>query len=195
MSINPFEQFVKSPKKFPELSEKAKRSGTIRDFHGLHNLRYESPLGFIDIIQTRDHISRAFFNKRSPFYKLPFTPSSPLLTRVKAWFDGYFDKEPVNVCEIPIQIDWGTHFQHDVWNTVRQIPYGEVRSYKWIAEQIGRPKAVRAVGNAVGANPITILLPCHRVIGSNGKLGGYGGGLKRKCQLLTLEGYPVETLK
>ncbi|MYF54522.1 MGMT family protein, partial [Candidatus Poribacteria bacterium] len=86
-------------------------------------------------------------------------------------------------------------FQQLVWETIHQIPHGEVRSYKWIAEQIGRPKAVRAVGNATGNNPITIIIPCHRVIGSNGNLGGYGGGLERKRQLLSLEGYPVKELK
>lgn len=89
----------------------------------------------------------------------------------------------------------GTDFQRLVWDAIYQIPYGEARSYKWIAEQIGRPKAVRAVGSATGSNPITIIIPCHRVIGSNGKLGGYGGGLERKRQLLSLEGYPVEVLQ
>ena len=69
-----------------------------------------------------------------------------------------------------------------------------MRSYKWVAEQVGKPKAVRAVGSAVGANPVSILNPCHRVIRSNGALGGYGGGLGRKRLLLALEGHPIEKL-
>ena len=78
---------------------------------------------------------------------------------------------------------------------IQQIPYGEVRTYQWIADQLGRPKSARSVGNATGANPVSILIPCHRVIGSNGRLGGYGGGIERKRGLLALEEYPVAELK
>lgn len=80
-----------------------------------------------------------------------------------------------------------TPFQAQVLTALRAIPYGEVRSYKDIAEQIGNPKAVRAVGTANGNNPIAIIIPCHRVIGSNGSLTGFGGGLQTKAQLLGLE--------
>jgi methylated-DNA-[protein]-cysteine S-methyltransferase len=83
----------------------------------------------------------------------------------------------------------GTDFQLRVWHELLTIPYGETRSYAQIAEAIGRPKAVRAVGAANGSNPVAILVPCHRVIGSNGKLTGYGGGLPLKKRLLELEGY------
>ncbi|PWK15918.1 methylated-DNA--[protein]-cysteine S-methyltransferase [Tumebacillus permanentifrigoris] len=81
----------------------------------------------------------------------------------------------------------GTEFQQAVWRTVAQIPAGETRSYSEIANQIGRPRAVRAVGAANGANPIPILIPCHRVIGSSGNLTGYRGGLPMKRELLDLE--------
>lgn len=81
----------------------------------------------------------------------------------------------------------GTPFQLEVWSALLQIPYGEVRSYADVARQIGRPKAVRAVGAANGANPIPIIVPCHRVIGSSGALTGFGGGLGVKRQLLELE--------
>ncbi|MDE0317666.1 MAG: methylated-DNA--[protein]-cysteine S-methyltransferase [Candidatus Poribacteria bacterium] len=170
-------------------------TGTIQDFYGPNNLRYKLPVGHIDIIQTRSHISHIFFNDDSRFYEPPFIPQTELLRRTKNILDRYFDGESVDFREIPVKIEMGTDFQNSVWNTIHQIPYGEVRSYKWIAEQIGRPKAVRAVGNATGSNPITIIIPCHRVIGSNGNLGGYGGGLERKRQFLTLEGYPVEVLQ
>ena len=82
----------------------------------------------------------------------------------------------------------GTEFQIDVWRQLGNIPYGETRSYAQIADVIGRPKAVRAVGAANGSNPLAIIVPCHRVIGSSGKLTGYGGGLPMKKRLLELEG-------
>ena len=81
----------------------------------------------------------------------------------------------------------GTPFQRKVWAALREIPYGETRSYKQIAEAIGKPKACRAVGMANNRNPIIIVIPCHRVIGADGSLTGYGGGLKMKRALLDLE--------
>ncbi|KEO85069.1 methylated-DNA--[protein]-cysteine S-methyltransferase [Tumebacillus flagellatus] len=82
----------------------------------------------------------------------------------------------------------GTEFQRLVWQAVAQIPAGETRSYREIAERVGRPRAVRAVGAANGANPVPILVPCHRVIGSSGSLTGYRGGLAMKRELLDMEG-------
>ncbi|MFY7868166.1 MAG: methylated-DNA--[protein]-cysteine S-methyltransferase [Exiguobacterium sp.] len=81
----------------------------------------------------------------------------------------------------------GTPFQQEVWDALLTIPYGETRTYKQIAEQIGRPKAVRAVGQALNRNPLPILFPCHRVIGSSGKLVGFAGGLAEKQRLLEFE--------
>jgi methylated-DNA-[protein]-cysteine S-methyltransferase len=81
----------------------------------------------------------------------------------------------------------GTPFQKKVWSELTKIPYGQTRSYKEIAEAIGHPKAFRAVGNANGQNPLPLIIPCHRVIESNGGLGGFGHGLKAKRQLLDLE--------
>lgn len=82
----------------------------------------------------------------------------------------------------------GTEFQEKVWNTLLEVPYGETRNYGWVAERIGNHKAVRAVGAANGSNSISIFAPCHRIIGSNGSLTGYGGGLPAKKFLLKLEG-------
>ena len=81
----------------------------------------------------------------------------------------------------------GTPFQLDVWRTLQRIPYGETRCYEEIARTIGRPTATRAVGAANGANPIPIIIPCHRVIGKNGSLTGFGGGISVKRRLLDLE--------
>lgn len=90
--------------------------------------------------------------------------------------------------ELPLDLR-GTDFQRQVWQALQVIPYGEVVSYKWIASHIGSPSAVRAVGGANNRNPVSVIVPCHRVIGMNGQLVGYGGGLHRKELLLELEGY------
>jgi methylated-DNA-[protein]-cysteine S-methyltransferase len=82
----------------------------------------------------------------------------------------------------------GTPFQLAVWNALLEIPYGDTISYSELAQRIGKPSAVRAVGAANGANPIPVIIPCHRVIGANGSLTGYGGGIERKQWLLALEG-------
>jgi O-6-methylguanine DNA methyltransferase len=91
--------------------------------------------------------------------------------------------------DLPLDLA-GTEFQQRVWKSVSGIPYGQTRSYAQIATSIGSPKAVRAVGAANGANPVVIIVPCHRVIASGGGLGGYGGGLELKRRLLALETGP-----
>jgi len=88
--------------------------------------------------------------------------------------------------DVPLDLR-GTPFQQAVWNQLLRIPYGETRSYSEVAASIGRPTALRAVGRAVGANPVSIVIPCHRVIGKDGSLVGYGGGLPLKERLLALE--------
>lgn len=91
--------------------------------------------------------------------------------------------------EIPYELI-GSEFQRKVWEALRNIPYGETLTYGEIANQIGKPKAVRAVGAAIGRNPLSIIIPCHRVIGANGQLTGFAGGLQVKSALLKLESHP-----
>lgn len=160
-------------------------------------ISYASPMGCINIVAADQHtVSHVFFTEYFPFDDAEHRYRQyPVLTRARELLARYFAGKPLDVCEIPMQVDTGTSFQKKVWNIIQQIPYGKVQSYQWIAEQIGKPKAVRAVGNAVGANPVSILRPCHRVIRSNGALGGYGGGLERKQQLLALEGHDTEKFK
>ena len=88
----------------------------------------------------------------------------------------------------PVELEGFTPFQKAVWSAMREIPYGQTRSYRWIAEKVGKPRACRAVGNACGKNPLLIIHPCHRVVGSHGKLGGFSAGLDLKKALLGLEG-------
>jgi methylated-DNA-[protein]-cysteine S-methyltransferase len=101
--------------------------------------------------------------------------------------DGYFAGNLNTLDEVVCQAD-GTPFQQEVWSALRKIPAGQTLSYGALADRLGKPKAVRAVGLANGANPIPIVIPCHRVIGSDGSLTGYGGGLERKRWLLAHEG-------
>ncbi len=100
-------------------------------------------------------------------------------------FDEYFSGARREF-DIPLRLD-GTPFQVSVWNELRKIPFGTTTTYGEIARRIGNPKAMRAVGLANGRNPIPIIVPCHRVIGSNGALTGFGGGLENKTRLLDLE--------
>lgn len=109
----------------------------------------------------------------------------PGLVPVARQLAAYFERS-LREFDLPLDMR-GTEFQRQVWQALTGIPFGETRSYGQIAAQIGRPKAVRAVGAANGANPVPIVVPCHRVIGSNGKLTGYAGGLELKERLLALE--------
>lgn len=93
----------------------------------------------------------------------------------------------------PLDLSGGTEFQQAVWRELRRISPGKTRSYGEVAQAIGKPKAVRAVGGACGANPIPVLVPCHRVLAAHGKIGGFGGGLDWKRRLLAREGVELET--
>jgi methylated-DNA-[protein]-cysteine S-methyltransferase len=115
---------------------------------------------------------------------------SPARRAVEAYYDGDFTA----VGGLPVKTG-GTAFQRDVWGALRTIPLGETTTYGRLAIQVKRPKAMRAVGMANGANPVSIIVPCHRVIGANASLTGYGGGLERKRWLLRHEGaWPREPL-
>lgn len=108
------------------------------------------------------------------------------LDSLSLWLDDYFKGKN---SKYPKSFDLiGTDFQKKVWNAIYKIPYGKLTSYGLLAKAIKKPKASRAVGNAVGQNPITIIIPCHRVVWNNGGIGGFGGGLNRKRFLLNVEG-------
>ena len=109
-----------------------------------------------------------------------------LIQRLKLYFGGHRVNFPDK-----LDLSGATDFQRKVWETTRLIPYGETRSYAWVAEQIEKPGALRAVGQALGRNPLPIIVPCHRVVASNGKLGGFTGGIEVKKRLLYLEGAAV----
>ena len=132
-------------------------------------------------------ISEAGFQSllRKKFRKKPIRDDEKLKCVINELLD-YFNGNQVNFKSL-LDLRIGTIFQRKVWEKISEIPYGELRSYKWIANKIGNPNAVRAVGNAVGKNPVPPIIPCHRVIRSDGKLGGFSSGIPLKKWLLKLE--------
>ena len=142
----------------------------------------DSPVGRLRVEADENVITTIFFHANEPVSKGRLTGVlAELQAQLRLYFSGQL--EAFDLALAPK----GTPFQQDVWQALTKIPYGETRSYAEIAKKIGRPDAVRAVGAANGQNPIPIVIPCHRVIGSNGKLAGFGGGLPAKRFLLDLE--------
>ena len=118
--------------------------------------------------------------------------ASPRISNARKAVEAYFAGELSVLETLPVQTG-GTNFQREVWAALRAIPVGETTTYGRLAVTVGRPKAVRAVGLANGANPVALVVPCHRVIGSDGSLTGYGGGIERKRWLLEHEGLHLPT--
>jgi methylated-DNA-[protein]-cysteine S-methyltransferase len=146
---------------------------------------FESPLGGIEIITSDELLLACNFIPKSE----SFTENqslSPFALSVKSALLNYCGRLQSQF-NFPIRLE-GTDFQQSVWRALQTIPYGEVVSYQWVAEKIGRPKAIRAVGMAIGKNPLSIIIPCHRVIGKNGALRGFAAGLDAKAKLLAIEG-------
>ncbi|MDE1991756.1 MAG: methylated-DNA--[protein]-cysteine S-methyltransferase [Rhizobiaceae bacterium] len=140
------------------------------------------PFGLAAILWENDRPGRVRLNITSENSK------QPILAQTRQELEEYFAGDR-SVFDVPLDFV-GTDFQKQVWQALRTIPFGETRSYGQIARQIGAPKAVRAVGAANGRNPVSIIMPCHRVIGSTGDLTGFAGGLDRKLYLLELEKIP-----
>jgi O-6-methylguanine DNA methyltransferase len=113
--------------------------------------------------------------------------------KIEKEFQLYF-KNKLKVFSFKSDLRWGTKFQQRVWDKLASIPFGETRSYQWLAKAIGQPNTTRAVGNANGKNPIPVIIPCHRVIRKNGALGGFTGGTHLKKYLLELEKKPHASL-
>ncbi len=149
----------------------------------------KSPAGMLKLVASDRGLAAVLWEsddpKRVRLSPVPENKNHPVLLETERQLYGYFAGKRKKF-SLPFDIA-GTEFQKEVWRALAEIPYGETRSYAEIARQIGRPKAVRAVGAANGKNPVSIVVPCHRVIGANGKLTGFAGGLKAKAFLLSLE--------
>lgn len=164
--------------------------GTLNDGNWVLHMAVSSEgLCYVETSVQEDAEERLkqWINKRYPGRELIYNEKKlePYRAELVEYFAG--DRQSFS---FPLHLH-GTPFQVAVWNALRDIPYGETTSYSVIAKRIGRPNAVRAVGTAIGSNPILIIVPCHRVIGKNGALTGFRGGLTMKQSLLMLEGRSI----
>ena len=154
----------------------------------------KSPIGIITLVTNNDEALIALYvnEEKKPHLKgAVLDPSLPLLCRVEKQLNEYFKGERTKF-DLPLKPD-GTEFQTKAWNALTKIPFGKIWSYGQQAIYLKNPKGQRAVGGANGKNPIPVIIPCHRVIGSTGKLTGFSGGMEMKIFLLKLEGHKVDT--
>jgi O-6-methylguanine DNA methyltransferase len=161
----------------------------------VHTARFDSPIGSLRVASTEQGLAylelpaasgrglRGWLRRCVPDARCAdgFAPNRAAIAQILEYLDG---KRVAFELALDLR---GTSFQRAVWERLLAIPYGETRSYAEIAQAVGQPAAVRAVGAANGANPIALVVPCHRVIASDGRLGGYGGGLRLKAKLLAME--------
>lgn len=145
---------------------------------------YEYPIGRLGIAEENGAICRMFFANEHPPEDFE-TAETTLIRQAAVQLTEYFDRKRTSF-DLPLALN-GTAFQTAVWQALRTIPFGEVRSYKEVAGMVGNPKASRAVGMANHNNPIAIFVPCHRVVGATGSMTGYAGGIRMKEYLLELE--------
>lgn len=157
----------------------------------------DSPLGKLKVILKDERLAAILWETERPdrvrLGDMSLVESTPMLDEVERQLAEYFAGTRSRF-DVPLDFK-GTDFQKKVWHALLTIPFGETRSYSQIAAQVGNPKAVRAVGAANGKNPISIVAPCHRVIGASGQLTGFAGGLKAKNYLLALESHDEARLE
>lgn len=153
---------------------------------------FATPIGPLLLVRTADGLAGAWFEGQRhhpPPFAAPHARSDPLLVRVAEQLHAYFDGGAAPF-DVPLDLQ-GTPFQRAVWQTLLTLGRGETCSYGDLARRVGKPLAVRAVGAAVGRNPVSVIVPCHRVVGGDGSMTGYAGGIERKVALLRLEAHPV----
>ena len=151
----------------------------------------DSPIGPLTLVAKDGALREIIFADNAAANEPDAEGDEALLSNCARQIEEYFAgrRQEFDLPLAPV----GTEFQREVWSALAAIPFGELRSYSDIASQIGRPRAVRAVGAANGRNPLPLVVPCHRVIGSNGTLTGFAGGLEAKRRLLQLEkSWPIE---
>ncbi len=148
----------------------------------------DTPIGPMTALATERGLAGLWFeDEPGAALGLPVDPARPVLAAARRWLAAYWAGHATTGIDIELDLH-GTPFQQAVWRSLLNIGHGRTRSYGEIAAQVGSPSAVRAAGAAIGANPVGVIVPCHRVIGSNGSLTGYAGGLPRKEALLRHEG-------
>ncbi|NWF51871.1 MAG: methylated-DNA--[protein]-cysteine S-methyltransferase [Nitrospirae bacterium] len=144
---------------------------------------FESPIGTLYLIFNGKFLNELSFTKPSELLKKD-NPSSLIKKELKEYFENGREEFTQKTA-----FNRGSEFDKKVWLTLREIPYGETRTYRWLAEKLGKPSAYRAVGRALSRNPLPIIFPCHRIIESDGSIGGYSSGIDIKRRLLDFEYY------
>jgi methylated-DNA-[protein]-cysteine S-methyltransferase len=187
----------------PEPGEESFRHAHRRLMKSFEDVRtlcawIEAPFGRLFLARTRRGLCRVSFRRSEAAlladlerHQLLPEMAPEKLDRERSQLEAYFRGRNRRF-ELPVDLRWGTAFERQVLQAAQAIPFGRVESYAEIARRIRRPRAQRAVGNALGKNPIAIVIPCHRVVASGGKLGGYTGGLDVKRLLLSIEGIRIE---
>lgn len=152
---------------------------------------YRSPIGALTIASDGEYITGLWIEGQKFFlenHSNPIDlPDLPIFQETIRWLDAYFSGQKPQCSALPLK-PAGTKFQQQVWQILTRIPYGQTVTYGQIAKMLGIPRAAQAVGGAVGHNPVSIIIPCHRVVGADGRLTGYAAGLDKKGLLLRHEG-------
>jgi methylated-DNA-[protein]-cysteine S-methyltransferase len=158
--------------------------------HNTEIMDMESPLGRLHLAAAADKLVGVWFDAQTHLPDLQsykHAPKHPVLLATADQIAQFFVGQRLSF-ELPLDLSTGTTFQQSVWQALLSIPRGQTSTYKAVCLLIGKPAAMRALGGAVGRNPLSIIVPCHRVLGAHGALTGYAGGLARKTALLQLEG-------
>ncbi|CCY46883.1 methylated-DNA/protein-cysteine methyltransferase [Firmicutes bacterium CAG:822] len=159
---------------------------------------YKSVIGNLTLISDGTNLTHVILEKESYYQNIKKEAKTndnlEIFKQTKIWLDKYFNKKKPNIDNLKLKLE-GTPFQIKVWNILKTIPYGKTITYGNIAKKINSKTSARAVGGAIGHNPIPIVIPCHRVIGANNNLTGYTGGIDVKIKLLKLEGIDITKYK
>jgi methylated-DNA-[protein]-cysteine S-methyltransferase len=156
----------------------------------------ESPVGKLKLVASSNALVAVLWERERPnrvkLDTMTLAPQQPILLETERQLAEYFSGERIQF-DLPLQPD-GSEFQKKVWQALREIPFGQTRSYLDLAKALGSSKAARAIGAANGKNPLSIIVPCHRVVGADGSLTGFAGGVETKAALLALENRSTEAM-
>lgn len=163
-----------------------------------YKANYPSPIGNLTLISDGTNLTHVILEKESYYQNIKKEAKTndnlEIFKQTKTWLDKYFNKENPNIDDLKLKLE-GTPFQIKVWNVLKKVSYGQTVTYGFVAQKINSKTSARAVGGAIGHNPIPIIIPCHRVIGANNNLTGYTGGIDVKIKLLKLEGIDITKYK
>ncbi len=163
-----------------------------------YKANYPSPVGVLTLISDGTNLTHVILEKESYYQNIKKEAKTNdnlgIFKQTKTWLDKYFNKENPNIDDLKLKLE-GTPFQIKVWNVLKKVSYGQTVTYGFVAQKINSKTSARAVGGAIGHNPIPIVIPCHRVVGTDNNLTGFTGGIDVKIKLLKLEGLDITKYK